>query len=124
MWSRTCGTSSQQSADVDPCGFSHRLWTQDRGFHGVESRTWSVTVDMDRQLEAHGENERRSTLLAGTRLRLDQTDWVIQGCDQGDYYVWHRFMVLDGDHAGRCVEFSKYVPDGFLAWIPDGIAPD
>jgi hypothetical protein len=92
------------------------------GFRGVEQRAW-VTQTSVQGWNAHPSGDRAQPLQvpSGTHLRLEQSDWCVQGCTAADIVVGQRFSVLDGPLTGRCVEFTAYCPDGFTSWIPDGL---
>jgi hypothetical protein len=63
-------------------------------------------------------------VLAGTRLRLDQTDFTATSVDWNDAWVEQRFLVLDGPLIGDCVAFGAGEPGLPLSWVPAAIAPD
>ena len=122
---------SEDPRSIEPelsCDAHPGTWNCDPGFRGLEPRIWQAVDELRGVRAFHaGEETTSSTPIlvgVGTRLRLDQTDWTIQGCTQGDIFVWHRFRVLDGTHAGLCVEFTQYQLSTFTAWVPDGLAAE
>ena len=108
---------------MDPrCRLPHHLTMEPSGFRGPESLLWRAVRPIE-AWNAHpaGSIPERVAIATGTNLRLDQTDWCIQGCASGDVIVGQRFFVMNGPLAGCCVEFTQYTPKAFTAWVPDGL---
>lgn len=60
----------------------------------------------------------------GTLLRHEQSDWTMRGCAGcEDIFVWEWFAVLDGQRAGRCVEFETINPGYDDTAIPPQVQP-
>ena len=89
------------------CGHRHLLWSAPFGYRHGEAELWQV-VDRVTAWPSTDDAERVGiNLPPGTRLRHDQSDWVEQGClGAEDPLAWERFLVLDGELVGRCVEFQ------------------
>lgn len=86
------------------------------GWRGPRPRDFVLTADV---VPLVGD-----TLPTGTRLRHEQTDWDTQAGMA--YIVTQVFRVIDGDHAGRLVEFYVVNPPGEGAaydWLPVEVRP-
>lgn len=115
----------------DPCGFFHYLWNA-----GPEERVGGSDMPRYCRVRATTAGEERKHLAElntrtatsweherGEYLELEY--WTRLRYDQLDYSFisnvgWHRFQVLSGPYAGRCVELRG--PDmgpGEFAYIPD-----
>lgn len=95
-------------AELSPCGYWHGLVSTELGQLEPRDapRHWRTVAPTSFVSVAHDSHARHAlpehiTLPAGVRLRYDQFDYID---DWGWGADWHRFFVLDGEFAGRCVE--------------------
>lgn len=114
------------SAPIGLCGHPHQLWFSPVGYRDVEPETWRVVTTVTGSQPIDDRARQPVPLEPGTRLRHVQSDWTMQGwagCEA--VLVWERFMVLDGPHARRCVEFLLTNPrTADDRAIPKGLAPE
>jgi hypothetical protein len=99
------------TSPVARCGHRHLLWSAPEGYRHGEAELWQVTMRVTAWPTTDDSERGGVALPPGTHLRHDQSDWVAQGClGAEDQLAWERFLVLDGDLTGRCVEFQTRRP--------------
>lgn len=66
---------------------------------------WRVVADLPAEASLDDAMTGSVLLMPGTRLRHAQSAWNLQRCDRFEViFSMERFHVLDGPHAGHCVE--------------------
>src|SRR4051794_17222336 len=94
------------------CTHEHDLDQCRPGYRAPAARWWQVIEDVTafRALKDWRRVDRVG-VPAGTRLRLDQTDFTVgTGNDWTDAWVDQRFLVLDGLLVGECIAFVADTP--------------
>ncbi len=104
------GTVRRDEMTDQDCEHGHRSVRPDRiGLGGPSSGPWPrlwLVVEPTAAYETTGlgwDEDAPMTIEQGTRLRLDASDYSWVGPEFGPGIGWHRFYVLDGLLADRCV---------------------
>jgi hypothetical protein len=112
------------SVTVGPCGHTHMVWSGTTGHRDVDPVLWRVVKSISASPTNDDAARQPVALEPGTTLRHDQSDWTLQGCAACEVVIaWDRFQILDGPHAGRCVEFRVIDPKGGSLVVPPQLQP-
>ena len=115
----------------DECGWRHPIdESRPRGYRSLRGRSWVTTAPVEASTAPHSLESGRNVVLAeGTLLRLDHSDRGRQAdptlpLDDWPWFGYHPFLVLDGEHAGECVEVSRHglMSPPRMTDVPDGLA--
>ncbi len=105
--------TSRQIWAVRQCGHQHQEFEPQPRGADLPTR-WRVT------------NATRCSgldLQTGTVLEFVLTDQTFQGCAGCEsHFVWSRYRVTNGEHAGSCIEFQVIDPKPFYVMRP--MVPD
>ena len=107
------------------CGHRHDLWEARAGYRSVRPAIWRVVAPVAGPPPQNEHLRPPVALTPGTLLRHDQSDSTAQEDDSYllRHFMMERFAVIDGPHAGQCVEFQAMDLEEGESAIPAEIQP-